>query len=156
MTDGEPSQTALRLTFAYSGDSIRLVASRAVNMRVPPSDPVDGYQGQAGFWVELRDSTGTTIYRRIMHDPIPSYHEVHSPRGAPQAHTPVRNREGAFEIVLPAPPPGSRIVFFGTPQPPSAPIGEFAQETERTEGPRIGTGPATEIVSFDLDQVRPT
>jgi hypothetical protein len=72
MTDGEPSQTALRLTFAYSGDSIRLVASRAVNMRVPPSDPVDGYQGQAGFWVELRDSTGTTIYRRIMHDPIPS------------------------------------------------------------------------------------
>ena len=156
MTDGEPTQTALRLTFAYSGDSIRLVASRAVDMRVPPSDPVDGYQGQAGFWAELRDSTGRTIYRRIMHNPFPSYHEVHSPRGAPPTHTPVANREGEFEIVVPAPPPGSRIVFFGTPQPPSTPIGEPAQERARTEGPRIGTGPASEIESFPLDQVRPT
>lgn len=156
MTNGEPPQTALRLTFAYSDDSIRLVSSRAVDMRVPPSDPVDGYQGQAGFWAELRDSTGRTIYRRIMHDPIPSYHEVHSPRGAPPTHTPVRNREGAFEIVLPAPPPGSSVVLFGTPHPPSSPIGEFAQERARTEGPRIGTGPAVEIASFGLDQVQPT
>jgi hypothetical protein len=152
MTNSEPPPTALRLTFAYSDDSIRLVSSRAVDMRVPPSDPVDGYQGQAGFWAELRDSTGRTIYRRIMHDPLPSYHEVHSPGGAAPTHTSVRNREGTFEVVLPAPPPGSRIVFFGTPHPPSAPIGVFAQERARTGGPRIGTGPAREIASFGLDQ----
>ena len=150
MTNGAPPPTALRLTFAYSGDSLRLVASRAVGMIVPPSDPIDGYQGQAGFWAELRNSTGRTIYRRIMHDPFPSYHEVHSPE-APPTHTLVRNREGTFEIVLPAPPPGSRIVFFGTPQPPSAPISEFTQERARAEGPRIGTGPAREIASFSLD-----
>lgn len=150
MTNGEPPPTALRLTFTYSDDSLRLAASRPVNMIVPPSDPVDGYQGQAGFWAELRDSTGKTIYRRIMHDPFPSYHEVHSPSASP-THTPVRNREGAFEIVLPVPPQESRIVFFGTPQPPSAPIGEFTQERARAEGPRIGTGPAREIASFGLD-----
>jgi hypothetical protein len=156
MTIGEPPQTTLRLTFAYSDDSIRLAASRAVDMRVPPSDPVDGYQGQAGFWVELRDSTGKTIYRRIMHDPIPSYHEVHSQRGAPPTHTPVRNREGAFDIVLPSPPPGSVIVLFGTPHPPRIPVGEFAQERARTGGPRIGTSPAREIARFGADEVRPT
>lgn len=150
MTNGEPSPAALRLTFAYSGDSPRLTASRAVDMIVPPSDPVDGYQGQAGFWVELRDSAGRTIYRRIMHDPFPYYHEVHSP-GATPTHVPVRNREGAFEVVLPAPPPGSRVVFFGTDQPSSVAITEVSQERARTGGPRIGTDPAHEIASFDLD-----
>lgn len=155
MTIGEP-QTALRLTFAYSDDSIRLAASRAVDMRVPPSDPVDGYQGQSGFWVELRDSAGKTIYRQVMHDPIPTYHEVPSPPGTPPTHTPVRNREGTFEIVIPAPPPGSTVAFFGTPQPPSTPIGEFPQERARTGGPRVGTGSANEIARFAMDEVRPT
>ena len=155
MTAGEPPQTALRLTFAYSGDSIRLAASRAVDMRVPPSDPVDGYQGQTGFWAELRDSTGTTVYRLVMHNPIPSYHEVHAPPGTPPTHTPVRNREGTFEIVLPTPPPGSTVVLFGTPHPPSTPIGEFAEERARTGGPRVGTGPASEIARFGMDEVRP-
>lgn len=155
MADGEAPQNALRLTFAYNDDSIRLVGRRTVDMRVPPSDAVDGYQGQAGFWAELRDSTGKTIYRRVMHDPIPSYHEVHSPGGAPPTHTPVSNGEGAFEIVLPAPPPGSSIVFFGTPHPPKASIGEFAQERARTDGPRVGTGSASEIARFGLDEERP-
>ena len=83
MTNGEPFQDALRLTFAYSDDSIRLVASRALAMRVP-SDPVDGHQGQAGYWAELRGFTGTTIYRRIIHDLILSYREVYlSRRGVP-------------------------------------------------------------------------
>jgi hypothetical protein len=154
VTVGEPPQSALRLTFAYSGDSIRLVASRAVDMLVPPSDPVDGYQGQTGFWAELRDSTGNVIYRRVMHDPISSYHEVHSLPGTPPTHTPVRNREGVFEIVVPALPAGATVVLFGTPHPPSTPIGEFAQERARTAGPRVGTGPASEIARFEMDEVR--
>lgn len=156
MSISEPSQTTLRVTFAYSDDSIRLVASRAVDMRIPPSDPVDGYQGQAGFWVELRDSTGKTIYRRVLHDPIPTYHEVHSPPGTPPTHTPVGNRQGTFDVILPTPPPGSLIALFGTPQPPSTPIGEFSQERARAEGPRTGTGPAREIARFDGDEVSPT
>jgi hypothetical protein len=155
MTTGEPPQNALRLTFAYSDDSIRLASSRAVDMIVPPSDPVDGYQGQAGFWVELRDSAGTTIYRRVMHDPIPAYHEVHSPPGTPPTHTPVRSREGAFEVVVPAPPAGSVVALFGTPHPPSEPVGEFSVERARTGGPRIGTSPALEIAQFGADEVRP-
>jgi hypothetical protein len=121
-------------------------------MTVPPSDPVDGYQGQAGFWAELRDATGATIYRRVLHDPIPAYNEVHSPN-AQATRTPVRDQAGIFEIVIPSPPPGSRLVLFRTPQPPGSEISDFAGERARTAAPRVGTGEAREFARFDLDEV---
>jgi len=153
MTTGEPTPTALRLTFTYDGDSVQLAAGRAVEMTVPPSDPVDGYQGQAGFWVELRDPAGATIFRRVLHDPMSVYQEVHAPPGAPATRTPRRDMSGVFEVVLPVPPPGSRVVLFRTPQPPATEIGDRAQERTRADGPRVGTGEAREMAQFDLDGV---
>jgi hypothetical protein len=151
MTAPAPSPLALRLLFSYDGDSVRLVSGRTVEMTVPPSDPVDGYQGQAGFWAELRDASGTTLFRRVLHDPTPVYREVHSPR-APATRTPARNQTGVFEVVLPSPPPGSRVVLFRTPQPPLAEISDFAAERTREAVPRVGTGAAEEIAGFDLDE----
>jgi hypothetical protein len=153
MTSGEASPAALRLTFPYEGDSVRLAAGRVVAMKAPLSDPVDGYQGQAGFWVEVRDRAGTTIYRWIMHDPMPVYHEVHAQPGSPSTHTPVRSSSGVFEVVVPVSPPGSVVVLFGTPQPAGTPIGDFSRERSRADGPRVGTDPAVEIARFDLDEV---
>lgn len=152
MTTPESPPTALRLTFTYDGDSIQLASGRTVEMIVPPTDPVDGYQGQAGFWAELRDTTGATIYRRVLHDPIPVYHEVHSPH-AQATRTPVRDQTGAFEIVVPFPPPGSRLVLFRTPQPSGTEIGDFAGERARPAAPRVGTGEAQEFARFELDEV---
>src|SRR5689334_23397426 len=114
MTSPESPLTALRLTFTYDGDSVQLASGRAVEMKVPPSDPVEGYQGQAGFWAELRDAEGTTIYRRVLHDPMPVYLEVHSP-DAQATRASVGSQTGIFEIVIPSPPPGSRLVLFRTP-----------------------------------------
>lgn len=156
MTTGDLQPTALRLTFAYDGDSVRLAAGRTVDMIVPPSDPVDCYQGQAGFWAELRDAAGVTIYRCVMHDPMPVYHEVHSSPGSPVTHTPVRDRRGVFEVVLPIPPPGSLAALFRTLQPPATEIGDASQERTRAGGPRAGTGGAREIARFRLDEVIPS
>lgn len=150
MSTAESQPNALRLTFTYDDDSVRLSSRRVVEMTVPPSDSIEGYQGQAGFWAELRDPAGVTIYRRVLHDPIPVYHEVHSAHG-PATHTLVQNRAGAFEIVVPVPPPGSRLVLFGTPQPPGIAIGSFAEERARAAVPRVGTGEAQELASFNLD-----
>jgi hypothetical protein len=133
MTTGESTPTALRLTFTYDGDSVQLAAGRAVQMIVPPSDPVDGYQGEAGFWAELRDPAGATIFRRVLHDPIQVYQEVHAPAGAPATRTPRRDMSGVFEV--------------------ATEIGDHAQERTRADGPRVGTGEAREIAQFDLDGV---
>ncbi len=152
MSTAESPPTALRITFTYDGDSVHLASGRIVEMTVPPSDPIEGYQRQAGFWAELRDPAGTTIYRRVLDDPTPVYHEVHSADG-PTTHTPVRDRTGAFEIVVPVPPPGSRLVLFRTPQPSAIEIRDFAEERARAAVPRVGTGEAQEFARFDLDGV---
>ena len=152
MSTAESPPTALRITFNYDGDSVHLASGRIVEMIAPPSDPIEGYQGQAGFWAEVRDRAGATIYRRVLHDPVPVYHEVHSAHG-PTTHTPIRDRTGVFEIVVPVPPPGSHLVLFRTPQPPGIEIGDFAEERARTAVSRVGTGEAQEFARFDLDEV---
>lgn len=149
MTAGDGSPAAVRLTFAYEGDSVQLANARVVAMTPPPSDPVDGYQGQVGFWLELRDQTGKTTYRQILHDPMPSYREV---PGSPSTHTAISERSGIFQAVVPVAPRGSVIVLFGTPQPAPTPIGDLPQERSRSGGPRVGTDPAAEIAQFNFDE----
>jgi hypothetical protein len=141
---------AVRLTFSYDQDDVQLTDSSPVDMVVPPSDPLSGYEGQTGFWVELRDSDDRTVYRRILHDPMPSYVEVHSPSGRP-LRAAVAERRGIFDTVIPALSAGGTAVLFGAPQPDPVPIGDFRQEQARAATPRVPTQPATEIARFRLD-----
>jgi hypothetical protein len=152
MTAGDGAPAAVRLTFTYDGDSVRLAEAIVVAMTPPPSDPVDGYQGQTGFWLEVHDPPGKTIYRQIFHDPMPSYREVHAQPGNPSTHGAISEPSGIFQAVIPVPPQGSVIVLFGAPQPAPIPIGDVPQERSRNDGPRVGTDPAAEIARFDLDK----
>jgi len=70
MNDQEQSgpQPAMRLIFAYEGDDVRLVSRQPVTVVIPPSDPVSGYEGEQGFWIETRAADQTTLHRRILPD----------------------------------------------------------------------------------------
>ncbi len=142
----------LRLTFAYDGEAITLVEQHFVEMTVPPSHPLAGYEGHAGFWFEVRDRAGTPVYRRILHNPIPAYHEVHAPGASPR-HIAAAEQRGVFEILVPASWAGATLLVFATPQPQATPIGKIAAERARSLGPRVGTEAAREIARFNLDEV---
>ncbi|HEU4872726.1 MAG TPA: hypothetical protein VFT44_06480, partial [Pyrinomonadaceae bacterium] len=41
---------AMRLTFSYIGDDVKLLSQERTEMTVPPSDAVKGYTKHKGFW----------------------------------------------------------------------------------------------------------
>jgi hypothetical protein len=154
MSNPEPHSTALRLTFAYEGNAVTLKSTRTIEMKVPPSHATEGYDGQAGFWVEVRDASDKTVYRRILHSPMSGWHEVHSPEGYP-THVPAARRSGEFEVVVPAAGPGASVVLFGSQQPNPVPVGTVEAERARRAEPRVSTEAASEIARFPLPGATP-
>ena len=152
MSSPLPHRRVLRLTFAYDGDALTLASKQSVEMTVPPTHPLSGYENQAGFWFEVRDRAGRPVYRRVLHDPMPAYHETHA-AGASPTHLAAAARRGVFEILVPAAWEGATLLLFATPQPPVAPIGKIPAERARRGGARVGTDPAREIARFNLDEV---
>ena len=72
---GERNQS-LRLTFSYRGSHVKLVKLETVRTISPQSDPTYYDRNQTGFWYELQDDEGRTLYRRIISNPIESHEEV--------------------------------------------------------------------------------
>jgi len=147
--------SALRLTFSFDGDDVDLTGVRRIEMLPPPSDPLQGYQGRAGFWLEVRDPRDAAIYRRILHNPTSAYREVHAHPGSVSTHVTARDRTGAFDVVVPPAPPGSSVALFASPPGKVAPVGDVAAERKRKGGPRVGIKPAGEFARFALSGERP-
>ncbi len=151
-TPGKPA--AWRLTFAYEGSDVHLERKEQFTMVVPGSDPTEGYQGQTGYWVELRDAAGKVLYRVILHDPMPQYSEVHQ-QAAGSTHRALKERRGTFNVLVPALPQATTVVFFGTDQPAVQPIGNRAAEQARPATARIGTNAAHQLASVSLEAAQP-
>ena len=70
------SNSAMRLTFSYDGDDVKLLSQQRTEMTVPPSDAMKGYGKYKGFWAELRSGTDKTLYRSVMHNPTKNDAEI--------------------------------------------------------------------------------
>src|ERR1041384_3865003 len=51
------SNKAVRLTFSYDGDDVKLLSQQRTEMTVPPSDAMKRYGKYKGFWAELRSES---------------------------------------------------------------------------------------------------
>jgi hypothetical protein len=124
----------LRLTFTYEGSDVRLVSQQSIEMVPPPSDPIHAAEGQTGFWYELKDAAGRTLYRRVTQNPIKFATEVRSddPR-RPLAWESVSEPKGSFVLLMPDLDQARMVVLMSSP-------------LERT----AMVGPAGEIARFDL------
>ena len=132
---------ALRLIFSYTGQDVRLVGRQRVEMTVPPSDPPAGdEQGLSGFWYELRDDAGQTLYRRVVSNPIPTSTEVltDDPRRPVAREEVAGDLQGVFVLLCPETEAARTVALFGSP--PEAPGLRPAA---------IGMG-ARKIAEFDL------
>lgn len=138
----EEAPKAMRLTFSYDGDKVKLISQQAVDMMVPPSDPVKGYQKQKGFWAELKSVQDKTLYRHVMHNPTRNDAEVFSDdRDQSISREPAPKRKGLFVIVVPDIDKGHAVTL--------------SRSSPEKKGPARGllslaSKPATEIARFTL------
>lgn len=110
----EPEVSAWRVTFEYEGGETRVVAQQRVQMLAPPDDAELLARGTAGYWVEVRDSEGRTLYRQVLHTPIRDEHEVFSPEpGVSPRHVTAVEPKGVFQVVVPDLPEGHEILLHG-------------------------------------------
>lgn len=108
-------QPALRFLFDYEGTQVHLVSRQTLSMVLPPSDPLEGIEGQAGFWYELRDATGTPIYRRIVRNPIQVHIEVHEADSPSPTRRMVDVPHGVFTALVPDLPQAAVIALCSSP-----------------------------------------
>jgi hypothetical protein len=140
-TSPEPNM-AMRLTFSYDGDDVKLVSQQRTEMIVPPSDPLKGYAKHKGFWAEVKNGSDKTLYRTVMHNPTKNDAEVFpdSPGGF-ISRQPAPKRKGVFVVVVPDMDKGEEVTL--------------SRSAPDTEGPTMGisalaTEPAAEILRVKL------
>ena len=139
-----PPTKALRLTFSYDGDKVKLISQQRTEMIVPPSDPVTGFRQQKGFWAEVKTESDKTLYRQVMHNPTRNDAEVFpdpDTAGAGLSREPAPKRKGVFVVVVPDTEKGNEVTLSR-----SAP-----DETGPESGIRaLASKPASEILRFKL------
>jgi hypothetical protein len=136
------SNKAMRLTFSYDGDNVKLLSQQRTEMTVPSSDAVKGFEKKKGFWAELRSGGDKTLYRSVMHNPIKNDAEVfpESP-GEGISRQPAPKRKGVFVVVVPDTDKGDEVIL--------------RRSSPATKGPTRGiralaSKPADEILRFKL------
>jgi hypothetical protein len=133
---------AMRLTFSYDGDDVKLISQQRTEMMVPPSDPLQGYRKHKGFWAELKNERDKTLYRHVMHNPTRNDAEVFPETpGQSISREPAPKRKGVFVVVVPDIEKGEEVTL--------------SRSSPEAEGPASGllslaSKPATEIMRFKL------
>ena len=145
--DGMPAlPRAVRLTFTYEGEEVRLVSRQPVEMIVPPTDKLSGYEGEQGFWVEVRTSQDETLHRRVMEDPLRQDVEVFSPDPEQSvSRRPVEKPSGSFSMVVPDFDEADHVALMSSGAPSAAARGVSPEEAARAP-----SGSATEFARFSL------
>ena len=137
-----PAPGAVRLVFEIADGEVRLVSRQAVDVVVPDVDPVTGYEGEQGFWVETRTADGRTIHRRVLPDPFAADVEVFSADpGGSIARVPDTEPSRLVTVLVPASDAADHVALFSS-------------AARSTGGPSAVTAaeqaPAVEIARFAL------
>jgi hypothetical protein len=101
--EGQASSVgAIRLTFRYAGEVVQLVSRRRIKTLVPPTDPVEAFEGRQGLWAELRSPDGATVHRQLLGDVLRGDVEVFSdePERSIRRIT-LERPAGVFDVLVP-------------------------------------------------------
>lgn len=111
MTTPSPPQppgagAALRLTYEYDADGVRLVAQRRVDVVVQVAQPAN-----AGHVVDVVDADGRSVARVPVHTDLGATTEVFGGSGEPIVRLPNPSPRGAFTVLVPTPVNAARAVL---------------------------------------------
>jgi len=137
-----PLQRAWRLTFSYDGDEVKLVSRHPVEMVLPPSDAMAGFEREQGSWYELKDTSDRTLYRRVVPQLVPHDVEVFSgdPHRSIERH-PVARPTGVFSVLVPDVDEGQAVALFSS---------DVGSTTRRAQAAGDPARPSVEIARVQL------
>lgn len=106
---------ARKVMVEYDGSNFNVVSDKKVEMAPPPSDAIEGYQDQTGFWYSVADRNGRVLYRRVLGESLFSGIEVFA-RGATEKLYRLDKPLSKVTLVLVFPdlPVGVRLDVFGS------------------------------------------
>lgn len=108
-------QYSRRLYFSYEGEKISLLSHKRLKMIPLPSHPIPSDSRQSGFWYELKDKKGKTLYRRVTKNPLPFEIEIHTgDRKQPLKWQKNKKTKGEFILLIPDIEDAHEIVLMGT------------------------------------------
>jgi len=128
------ARKALRLWFRFDGAAVQLTQVTPLAMRPPPSLPIGegkALEGVSGAWIELRDSGGRCLWRRLLHDPFGTRNEVSADDGFTNIYR--DHPRGIIVELIPDLPEARNVVLVSSPL-----------ERERR------FKPARDVAAFDL------
>ena len=107
----QPPQAAgaLRLTYEYEGNAVRLVAQQRVDVDVAGFDVQQSFV--ARHVVDVMDADGATLVRIPVHNDLGVTTEVFGHPGEPITRLPDPNPRGAFTVIVPVPRNAARAVL---------------------------------------------
>ena len=132
--------SSLRLTFSYQGNEVQLISQQAVKMVSPSSDSLTVQEGQTGFWYELWDAQGDTLYRRVIQNPIKFVVEVRTEDPeTPLNWEEVAEPKGTFVLLAPDLRQVRTLALFSSPLEPKK-MNEPAKELTRFDLTKVSKG----------------
>ncbi|HWQ46656.1 MAG TPA: hypothetical protein VN376_07305 [Longilinea sp.] len=112
----ESAPLTTRLVFSYDQNGIKLVDKRTLKMIAPPSDQLEVKGQQNGFWYEVKDAKQTTLYRRVIPNPIQQFVEVRSDNpDQPFTWAKVDKPAGMFVLFIPEIKTAQEVLLFSSP-----------------------------------------
>lgn len=114
--DESGTPNTLRAIFNWRGDEVVFAGSRSVRMiaPAPTAPPPEGER--TGYWFELHDASGRTIFHRALHDPIRADVEVFADdRSESIVRVASTAAQGEFELLVPDLPAARTFTLFGPP-----------------------------------------
>jgi hypothetical protein len=139
MTSQGPTQDhrSVRLMFAYDGLKVTLQSRQQVAMLAPASHRVDEYENHSGTWIEVRDAEQRVLYRRVLHDIMPS--TLEAPSGDPErtfTRVPIKDNRGVFSVVVPDLAQGRTLLLLASPAVARQGSAQVVAKIDLSEGPR--------------------
>lgn len=113
--DTRPYRTSWRLTFRFDGERIDLVRQERLQKIAPGTTPAAPIPGKnSGTWLALVDPAGQVLFHRLLHDPLRTRAEHHSPDGRIELH--LRDPQpGEFTALLPDIPAAAEVRLYASP-----------------------------------------
>jgi hypothetical protein len=105
-----------------------MINEEGIEMQVLGSDNLTQNEKSSGFWFELRDNDGQSVYSQILHDPLMIDAELPSEKNEGKfTRVRVDNPEGTFTILVPDTYLARNLIIFSNPL-PSDRLSELAKE----------------------------
>ncbi len=136
---------ALRLTYEYEGDTVRLISQQRVRLTVHLAGAPQAFV--APHAVDVVDADGATLVRIPVHADLGLVTEVFDLPGRPIVRLPDDHRKGAFSVIVPIPREAARAVLLRL-RPDQAPAADDPGLRPAGPGPSATTE-TTVILSDD-------